>query len=302
MPTVEEWEEAIEQVRAEWGTWAWTEREQWSDSRERAWFTRFMRASTTPGSLAAELRRYLDVDVRALFTTIQVPTLLFADSDGEWEVKPETSRFIASRLPGARLVEHSSRSGLHRLHWYARGDAIAEEVGRFLAQLREEEASFDRVLATVLFTDIVGSTDSAAELGDRAWREVVERHHSAVRVLLARYRGREIDTAGDGFFVTFDGPARAVRCAQAIVQAVAPLGLQIRTGLHTGEIETINEKAGGIAVNIGARVAAMASAGEILVSSTVRDLVAGSGLAFEDAGEHELKGVPDRWHLYRVAN
>ena len=164
----------------------------------------------------------------------------------------------------------------------------------------DEEAEFDRVLASVLFTDIVGSTDRAAKLGDRAWRDLVQQHHSVTRGMLGRYRGAEVDTAGDGFFATFDGPARAVRCAQSIVEAVKPLGLQVRAGVHTGEVETIDDKIGGIAVAIGARVASHAGPSEVWVSQTVKDLVAGSGLTFEDAGEHELKGVPDPWRLYRV--
>jgi class 3 adenylate cyclase len=175
------------------------------------------------------------------------------------------------------------------------------EVGRFLAQLREEEASFDRVLATVLFTDIVGSTERAAQLGDRRWRELVERHHATVRALLARFRGVEVDTAGDGFFASFDGPARAVRCALAIVDAVRPFGLEVRAGVHTGEVETIGGKIGGLAVIIGARVAALASPSEVLTSQTVKDLVAGSGLTFEERGGHELKGVPGEWRVYAVS-
>ena len=176
---------------------------------------------------------------------------------------------------------------------------VIDEIGRFLGSVRDEEASFDRVLASVLFTDIVGSTEKAAELGDRRWRETVEGHHATVRAILGRYHGVEIDTAGDGFFATFDGPARAVRCAQAIVEAVRPLELEVRAGVHTGEVETIDGKTGGIAVNIGARVGGMARPSEVLVSSTVKDLVAGSGLVFEDRGERDLKGIPDRWHLYR---
>jgi class 3 adenylate cyclase len=158
------------------------------------------------------------------------------------------------------------------------------------------------MLATVLFTDLVGSTEHAAALGDRAWRELVERHHKVIRSLLARYRGAEVDTAGDGFFATFDGPARAVRCAGAIIDALQPLGLDVRAGVHTGEVETIDGKAGGVAVNIGARVAASAAPRETLVSSTVKDLTAGSGLEFEDAGRHELKGIPGTWRLFRVVN
>ena len=169
---------------------------------------------------------------------------------------------------------------------------------RFLASVRAEEADLDRVLATVLFTDIVGSTEKVAELGDAGWRDLVQRHHATLRALLARYRGREVDTAGDGFFASFDGPARAVRCAEAAVVAVKPLGIEIRAGVHTGEVETIGDKIGGIAVSIGARIGALASPSEVLVSQTVKDLVAGSGLVFEDRGEHTLQGVPGPWRVY----
>jgi class 3 adenylate cyclase len=179
-------------------------------------------------------------------------------------------------------------------------DAIVREIDRFLGSVLDEEADFDRVLATVMFTDIVGSTQRASQMGDRAWRQLLATHHQRVRGLLARYRGREVDTAGDGFLATFDGPARAIRCAKAIAQAMQDLGIEVRVGLHTGEIELEGDAVRGIAVHIGARVASMAGAGEVLVSNTVKDLVAGSGLTFEDRGEHELKGVPDRWHLYRV--
>ena len=165
---------------------------------------------------------------------------------------------------------------------------------------RGEQAQLDRVLTTVLFTDIVGSTERATDLGDLRWREVVERHHSIVRAMLARYRGVEIDTAGDGFFATFDGPARGVRCARAIVEAVRPLQIEIRAGCHTGEVQMTAGKVGGIAVNIGDRVAAAGAPGEVLVSSTVRELVSGSGIGFEERGDHERKGVPDRWRLFAV--
>ncbi len=175
-----------------------------------------------------------------------------------------------------------------------------DEIERFVKEVRADEASLDHVLATVLFTDIVGSTERTAELGDSAWRQLLEEHHATVRRLLARYRGTEADTAGDGFFATFDGPARAIRCAQAIQEAVARLGLKVRAGLHTGECETVAGKIGGIAVIIGARIVSIAAPSEILVSRTVRDFVAGSGFTFEDAGKHELKGVPDSWRLYRV--
>src|SRR5262249_36716671 len=197
----------------------------------------------------------------------------------------------------ARGVEEWRRGGPD-FDWYARGDAIVAEVRRFLAEIGEEEASFDRILATILFTDIVESTKRAAELGDRRWREVVLRHHATVRTLLARYRGIEIDTAGDGFFASFDGPARAVRCAMAITDAVRALGIEVRAGLHTGEVERIGEKIGGLAVNIGARVAAWAAPSEVLVSQTVRDLMVGSDLTFVGRGSHELKGLPGMWSLY----
>jgi class 3 adenylate cyclase len=179
-------------------------------------------------------------------------------------------------------------------------DEVVDATERVVPSIRAEETQFDRVLATVMFTDIVGSTEKAATLGDAAWKDLIERHHRTVRAMIGRYRGREIDTAGDGFFASFDGPARAVRCAQAIRQAVLPTGLDVRAGLHTGEVETIDDKVGGIAVMIGARIGARADQSEVLVSSTVKDLVAGSGLTFEDAGEHELKGIPEQWRLYRV--
>ena len=177
---------------------------------------------------------------------------------------------------------------------------LLDEIRRFINSVSAEEAEFDRVLATVLFTDIVGSTERASTLRDTAWKDLLARHHEVVRAMIGRYRGTEIGTAGDGFLATFDGPARGVRCAQAIVEAVQPLGLQVRAGLHTGEIEMTDDDVQGIAVHTGARVGALAGPSEVLVSQTVKDLVAGSGLSFEDAGEHELKGVPDRWRLYRV--
>jgi class 3 adenylate cyclase len=297
MPTLSRWQKQIELVRDTWGTTDWWDA---PHGDEGEWFSRYARASVTPGGLAAELDSYLETDVRAVLPSIQVPTLVLVDTDSFYEVLPETGRFVATKIPGARIVEHSSQGG-HHFHWYARADAIVDEVGRFLAAIREEDESFDRVLATVLFTDIVGSTERAAALGDRRWREVVEQHHSAVRTLLARYRGVEMDTAGDGFFASFEGPGRAVRCATAIVDAVRPLGIEVRAGLHTGEMERIDRKVGGVAVNIGARVAAMAAPSEVLVSQTVKDLMVGSDLRFEDRGSHELKGVPGAWKVYAVA-
>ncbi len=176
---------------------------------------------------------------------------------------------------------------------------VLSAIDSFLAELRRESAELQTVLATVLFTDIVGSTEKLAQLGDASWRALVERHHAAVRALLERFRGTEIDTAGDGFFASFDGPARAIRCAQAVIEQVKSLGIEVRTGLHTGECEVIDGKVGGMAVNIGARVGATARPSEVL-AQTVKDLVAGSGLAFEDRGEHRLRGIDDPWRLYRV--
>lgn len=297
MPSLGRWQEQIELLSDTWGTADWWDA---PSGDEGEWFSRYARASVTPGGLAAELNSYLETDVRAVLPSIQVPTLVLVDTDSFYEVLPETGHFVASKVPGARVVEHSSQGGPH-FHWYARADGIVEEVGRFLAAIREEEASFDRVLATVLFTDIVGSTERAAALGDRQWRNVVEHHHSAVRALLARYRGVEMDTAGDGFFASFEGPARAVRCATAIVDAVRPLGIEVRAGLHTGEMERLEGKVGGVAVSIGARVAAMAAPSEVLVSQTVKDLMVGSDLTFDDRGSHELKGVPGMWNVYAVA-
>jgi class 3 adenylate cyclase len=192
--------------------------------------------------------------------------------------------------------------GVDHLPWFGDTNPIVREIELFLRSVLDEEAEFDRVLATVMFTDIVGSTERASQMGDRAWSQLLDTHHQRVRGLLARYRGREVDTAGDGFLATFDGPARAIRCATAIAQAMQGLGLEVRVGLHTGEIELEGDAVRGIAVHIGARVASLAGPGEVFVSNTVKDLVAGSGLTFEDRGEHELKGVPDRWHLYAVGS
>jgi class 3 adenylate cyclase/pimeloyl-ACP methyl ester carboxylesterase len=297
--TLEEWDDFFQRVRAQFPQPIW-----WSgpdDHSERAWFFKYVRAAVAPGALLAEFRRFLSTDVRAVLPFVRVPTLVIVDPNGEGDSDPGNGRFAASRIPGASIVEVPDAGGVDWHHWYGRASGIVHEIGTFVRDVIDEEARFDRVVATIMFTDIVASTSKAAELGDRRWRELVERHHAIVRAMLARYRGKEVDTAGDGFFATFDGPARGIRCAVAIADAVQPLGIEIRTGLHTGEVETIDEKVGGIAVTIGARVGAAAGPSEVLVSRTVKDLVAGSGLEFEDRGEHELKGVPDRWRLYGVA-
>jgi class 3 adenylate cyclase len=226
--------------------------------------------------------------------SIAVPTLIIGRED---PANPEEEReYVASRIQGAERV---ALPGYDSPPYVGDQESVVSAITRFLRIERSVPVE-DRVLATVLFTDIVGSGRRAAELGDRAWGDLLQRHHSTVRAHLAEYRGREVDTAGDGFFATFDGPARAAKCAKAIIEGVKPLGIEVRAGLHTGEVETIAGKTGGMAVVIGSRVGAMAQASEVLASQTVKDLTAGSGLVFEDAGEQELKGVPDRWHLYRV--
>ena len=264
------------------------------DEKER--IRRLWRSATTPGALAALERMNLDLDIRGVLPSIHVPTLVLNRTDDP-VADVDAARDLASRIEGARFVEFAGDA--HPYFAGSNAGEVAAEIQEFVTGSRPALGG-DRALATVLFTDIVDSTKKAAELGDRAWRDLVERHHAIVRDLLARSRGIEMDTAGDGFFATFDGPARAVRCALAAVEAVRPLGIEIRAGVHTGEVETIDGKAGGIAVIVGARISSSAAASEVLVSSTVKELVAGSGLAFADAGEHELKGVPDRWHIYRA--
>jgi pimeloyl-ACP methyl ester carboxylesterase len=299
----ETWEAYFADVRSGWGTLAFAEQEGrvvWPEiGDDPAWFGQYaamMRRSVSPGDALVLLGVDSETDVRAILPTLRTPTIVIQRTDDE-TLPIEYGRQFARDIPGAVLVE---LPGSNHGYMSPDQDQVLDEVERFVKSLRAEEAEFDRVLATVLFTDIVGSTERAAGLGDSAWRDLVERHHATVRAMLARYRGTEVDTAGDGFFATFDGPARAVRCAQAIVEGVRSLGLGVRTGVHTGEVSTIDGKAGGIAVVIGARVGALAGPGDVLVSSTVKDLTAGSGLVFEDAGEHELKGVPDRWRLYHV--
>jgi class 3 adenylate cyclase len=262
----------------------------------RAWLGRVQMHSNTPGGAEAFMRMAFDIDVRHVAGAINVPTLI-VHATGDKVCHVENARFLARTIPRARYVE---LPGADHVPWFEPDDVLAE-IREFLTGQREAPTP-DRVLATVLFTDLVGSTALAAELGDRRWRDLLAQHHAAVRRELERFGGRELDTAGDGFFASFDGPARAIRCARAIVEAVRPLGLEMRAGLHTGEVELLGGKVAGIAVNIGARVAANAAAGEVLVSGTVRDLVAGSGIAFDDRGVAQLKGVPGEWRLSAVAD
>ena len=283
-----------EELAREWVRYIYAQTD--LDPRDTADLAAMMHSLGGPGDVAQWMRVDRDTDIRDLLPSIRVPTLVVHRREDSL-VPIEHGRYVAEHIPGAELLELPGAA-----HAWDADDALTSEVDRFLASLRQEEIDLDRFLATVLFTDIVDSTKVAASAGDRAWARLVTEHHSIVRGLLARYRGAEMDTAGDGFFATFDGPARAVRCALAVVSGVRDLSIQIRAGVHTGEMQTIDGKAGGIAVTLGARIAALAGPSEVLVSQTVRDLVAGSGLAFEDAGEHELKGVPDGWHLYRVVD
>jgi class 3 adenylate cyclase len=256
----------------------------------------YYRRCVSPAMMAALSRMNGEIDVRPVLPSIRVPTLAI---HGERDYVPvEASRYMAERIPGARLVE---LPGMEHLPTGDKLERFCEQVERFLVPICSAppvEVEPESVLATVLFTDLVGSTAKAAELGDRGWRELLAQHHDRIRGQLARYRGIELDTAGDGFFARFDGPARAIRCACAVRATVGEIGLEIRAGLHTGECELLDGKVAGIAVSIGARVAAEAAPGEVLVSSTVKDLVAGSGLDFRDRGIHELKGVPGEWKLY----
>jgi class 3 adenylate cyclase/acetyl esterase/lipase len=265
------------------------------DASFKLWWAKLERLSGSPGAILAFLRAQREADVRHVLPAIRVPTLILQRNDDAYR-NPGSGRYFAETIPGAKYVELSGRDNLP---YVGDQDAVLDEVEEFLTGARHA-AEPDRVLATVLFTDIVGSTQRAAELGDRAWRDLLERHDALVRRELDRGRGREVDTAGDGFLATFDGPARAIRCAQAIAERVRDLGLEVRSGLHTGEIEVAGDHVRGIAVHIGARAAALAGPGEVLVTSTVKDLVAGSGIEFEERGEHELKGVPGAWRIFLV--
>ena len=265
------------------------------DPRAEEWFRRVMANSVSPGSAIAFMRMAFEIDVRDVVPTIRVPTLI-VHRRGDQVCHVENGRFLAANIPRAHYVE---LDGVDHVPWAEGADEIAGEIQEFLTGVRDAPEP-ERVLATVLFTDIVGSTERASTLGDRGWKELLEAHHDAIRRELERFRGRELDTAGDGFLASFDGPARAIRCATAAIEAVRPLGVELRAGVHTGECELIGDKLGGIAVHIGARVAARAAPGEVLVSGTVRDLVAGSGLSFDDRGSAELKGIPGEWRLYAV--
>ena len=294
-PTRAEREAYAEEIERTWGFEA--DMERMSPSADEAmarWWAARARAAASPRAARDLILMNSQVDVRALLPAISVPTLVLHRS-GDRDSRPEEGRYIAERIPGARFVELSGVDHFPSID----GDQILDEIEEFLTGVRRPP-ELERILATVLFTDIVGSTEKASALGDRAWLELRNEHDALVRRELTRFRGNEIDTAGDGFLASFDGPARAVRCASTITRSVRNLGLEVRAGLHTGECELAGGKLGGIAVHIGARVAAQAGPGEVLVSSTVKDLVAGSGITFDDRGARRLKGVPDEWRLFAV--
>ena len=259
------------------------------------WWARFERTAASPGAAMSAAEMAMETDVRSLLPVLRVPTLV-VHRRGDRMVRVDHGRYLAEHIPDARYFESP---GTEHWPWLGQSDADLEEIEEFLSGRRGHHEP-DRILATVLFTDIVASTEQAVSLGDRRWRDLLDNHDRLVRSALSRFRGREVKTTGDGFLAIFDGPARGIRCATAIRDAIAPLGLRVRAGLHTGEVELRDGDVGGIAVHIGARVATAAPAGEVLVSSTVKDLVAGAGIDFADHGEHELKGVPGTWRLFTV--
>lgn len=301
--TPEQFQEYTDQIRREWGSEAYVRKtlpryapSVAEDERFIRWWARLSRLGLSPGSRLALTRMNEEIDIRPILPSIRVPTLVLHRTDDRliplWQ-----GRYLAEHIPGAKWVE---LPGPDHIPWVGDVGSLLDEIEDFLTGERHDP-EHDRLLATVLFTDIVGSTEHAHKLGDRNWHDLLNQHHALVRNEFARFRGLEIDTTGDGFFATFDGPARAIRCAVAISDVVQRLGIQVRAGLHTGECELMGEKVGGIAVHIGARVMACSGGNEVLVSSTVKDLVAGSGIKFEDRGIHTLKGVPEKWHLYAIA-
>lgn len=300
----QEFERELEEEVAAWGTYehSFEAARGLAPSGDQAeWepLARMMRYGASPGAVRDLELMAREIDVRHALPAIQIPTLILNRAEEDPFIVA-SSRHLAESIPGAQHIELPGRD--HAL-FVGDPEGLADQIAAFFEEAWADlpnRSEVTTVLATVLFTDIVGSTEKMAELGDRRWRELLERHHTIVRRQLARHRGIEMDTAGDGFFARFDGPARAIRCAQAISAAVCDLDIQVRAGLHCGECEIADGKVAGIAVSTGARIAALAEPGQVLVSQTVKDLVAGSGLAFEPHGEHELKGVPGRWNLYSV--
>jgi class 3 adenylate cyclase len=271
------------------------------DADFRRWYATRLRLGASPAAAVTLMKMVTETDARPILPSIHVPSLI-VHRVGDRNCDVRAARFAADRIPGAGYIE---LPGDDHLPWVGDSEAILAEIERFLTEIWQrggwEEPEPERVLSTVLFTDIVGSSERATTLGDRAWGELLEKHHALVRSQLARFRGREMDAAGDGFFASFDGPARAIRCASAIVEGVRELKLEVRAGLHTGECELVDGKVAGIAVHTGARIASLAAPGEVLVSGTVKDLVAGSGMDFREHGLEVLKGIPGEWRLYAVA-
>jgi class 3 adenylate cyclase len=299
-PTVEERERYIADVEENWGTDADVERLAPSAAQDKAFAKRlaaYFRRSASPGAAAALLRVNSRIDIRSILETVRVPTLVIHRS-GDRDAHVDEGRWIASRIPNARFLE---LPGEDHLPWVGDQDRLLDAVEEFVTGQRPAPRA-DRVLATVVVTDIVGSTERAVALGDREWKDLLEQHRAAVRRVLDRFDGREVDTAGDGFLVTFAGPGRAIRAAAAIAEALQPLGVEVRCGIHTGECELMADGIGGIAVHMAARVAALAAPGEILVTRTVTDLVAGSQIAFEARGERALKGIPGPQPVFAVAS
>jgi class 3 adenylate cyclase len=293
--TLEQRQAYAAEVEREWGTEADRARMGADiDDAIASWWLRRTRAAASPGTARDLILMNSQIDVRRVLPTISAPTLVLHRS-GDRDSRVEEGRYIAARIPGARFIELPGSSHLISID----ADQIVDELEVFLTGVRRGPDP-DRVLTTILFTDLVGSTETAVAVGDSRWAELVAEHHAIVRRELTRFRGRELDVAGDGFFASFDGPARAVRCATAIRAGLTRIGLRVRAGVHTGECQLLDGKLAGVAVVIGARISAVAADGEVLVSATVRDLVAGSGLEFEERGERELKGVPGSWRLYSV--
>jgi class 3 adenylate cyclase len=301
--TSEQWQEYLADLETGWGTadyaartWDWSVPSAKGDPELQRWWRTMQQQAASPNSMVAIERIWAELDIRPILPTIQASTLVL-HRRGDPIEHVEAGRDFARRVPDGKFVE---LAGDDWPVWAGDQHDLFDAIESFLEGIREEEAELDRVLATVLFTDIVGSTEKAALLGDRAWRDLIERHHTVVRAMLGRYRGVEQDVAGDGFFATLDGPARAVKCAHAIIEALRRLDIEVRAGVHTGEIGTAGGKASGIAVNVAARIVTLAEPSQIWVSQTVKDLVAGSGLRFQDRGSHALKGVEGEWHLYAV--
>ncbi len=295
----EEFDAFIQRLEREWGGPAAMDMfvpSMANDPAAREGFANYLRQAASPGTVVDIMRMNREIDVRPILPAVRVPTLVL-HRNGDRLTHIGQGQYLADQIRGARMRE--LRGEDHA--WTAGdGDTVVDEIEEFLTGSRHDSEP-DRILTTVLFTDIAGSTERAAALGDRRWRELLEQHHAMVRRKLAEYRGREIDTAGDGFLMSFDGPARGVRCANAVIDDARSLGLEVRAGLHTGECEIMGDKLSGLAVHIGARVAANASPGEVLVSSTVKDLVAGSGLRFSDRGMRTLKGIPGEWRIFALA-